>query len=167
MRSEEELLARWRAVYDGEIDLGTDRYELNERGEFIVTPKPSSTHQGVGAVIAMQFNEQLGALAAQGVSVFTPSGGIRAPDVIWMPLERWRQQSEGGDPIMFVPDVCVEVMSGSDSRPEMAGKAGWYLEGGAREVVVVDKQGGVHFWSADGESAVSKLVLTFDLAPFF
>ncbi|MGH6690090.1 MAG: Uma2 family endonuclease, partial [Gammaproteobacteria bacterium] len=50
-----------------------------------------------------------------------------------------------------VPDICVEVLSPSNTREEIAMKVGAYLRGGAREVIVVGLTGEVEFFGTEGK----------------
>jgi hypothetical protein len=36
--------------------------------------------------------------------------GVKRPDACWMPAARW-SESGYADPLPFVPDICVEVLS--------------------------------------------------------
>jgi Uma2 family endonuclease len=156
------LLERWREVGSDEFGLNLDRYELTERGEVVVTPRPTAAHQAVGGDLVFQITSQLGKRAAQEVSILTPDLGIRIPDVIWMPIDRW----EGlglEDPLLFVPDLCIEVVSKGNSRTHIEDKRKSYLVGGAREVIIVTKTGGLEFWGAEGARTASALGLTLEL----
>jgi Uma2 family endonuclease len=157
----EELLDRWNELAaDPE---SPDRYELNELGELILSPKPTNDHQRVAFAVARALEAQLGPEAGFEISVYTDRG-IRVPDVIWMPAERWRDV-KGKSPFPFVPDVCVEVLSPGNSRAQITMKTGAYLRGGAREVIVVGLKGEIRFFGAEGTREASALGLRFQLPP--
>jgi Uma2 family endonuclease len=101
----------------------------------------------------------MGHLAAMSVAVTTPCLGIRVPDVVWMSPDKW-EGFDRDDPVPFVPDLCVEVLLDSDRRQHIARRVSAYLEGGAREVIVVDHCGQLEFWGAKGQRQAS----TFNLA---
>jgi Uma2 family endonuclease len=84
--------------------------------------------------------------------------GVRVPDVVWMPAERWNER-KGQSPLQTVPDVCVEVLSPGNTREEIAMKAGAYLRGGAREAIVVGLKGEVEFFGPEGKRESTALVL--------
>src|SRR5215475_7359912 len=65
----------------------------------------------------------------------------------------------------FGPDVCVEVLSPSNTREEIAMKAGAYLRGGASEVVVVGLKGEVEYLGSEGEREASALGIKLALPP--
>jgi len=157
----EELVRRWNALAaDPE---SPDRYELTEFGELVLSPRPTNDHQAVSFAVGIQLTEQLGPRAATEIAVYTDRG-IRVPDVVWMPAARWAE-CKGQSPFLFVPDVCVEVLSPSNSREEIAMKAGAYLRGGAREVIVVGLRGELEFFGPDGRREASALGISLALPP--
>jgi Uma2 family endonuclease len=104
-----ELLAVWhRLIPDPEL-AGRHRYELDALGGAILTPSPSAGRQTVLTDVYCHLTEQIGHLAAMSVAVTTSSFGIRVPDVVWMPCDRW-ESFDRDDPAPFVPDLCVEVL---------------------------------------------------------
>lgn len=161
--STSELLARWRALQNGDITIETDWYELNERGDIVVTPPPTPRHQAIAGDIAFQLASQLGQLAVHAVPVLT-SGGILVPDVAWMPMERWKTAC-GSDPLLITPDICVEVLAPCNHHIEMSRKIRAYLGSGSSEVIVVGMQGEVRFWRREGESSTSRFSLSLMVDP--
>jgi Uma2 family endonuclease len=155
----EELVRRWTALSaDPE---SPDYCELNEFGEVIMSPPPTNRHQEIAQVIAETLIAQLGPKARVEMSVYTDRG-IRVPDVVWMKPERW-VQSKFETPLPFAPDICVEVLSPGNTREEIAMKAGAYLRGGAREVIVVGLKGEIEFFGAEGKRTASAFGLTLAL----
>jgi Uma2 family endonuclease len=157
----EELVRRWNALAaDPE---SPDRYELTEFGELVLSPRPTNDHQAVAFAVGVQLTQQLGPRAATEIALYTDRG-IRVPDVVWMPPARWAEY-KGQTPFPVVPDVCVEVLSPGNTREEILMKAGAYLRGGAREVVVVGLRGGVEFFGPDGGREASALGIALALPP--
>jgi len=155
----EELVRRWNERPHVEDD--PNWYELNEFGQWIVTPRATHGHQQVAGEIMVQLVRQLGARATMQVSVYTDRG-IRVPDVVWMPAARWLE-AKGQDPLLFVPDVCVEVVSPSNTRREILMKVGAYLRDGAREAIVAGLKGEVEFFGPGGKLEASALGLKLQL----
>jgi len=155
----EELVRRWNELA---ADPGSpDHYELNEFGELILSPPPTNRHNRVAQLVARALLDQLGADAFVEMSVYTDRG-IRVPDVVWMAPQRWAE-SRFETPLPFVPDVCVEVLSPSNTREEIAMKVGAYLRGGAGEVIVVGLKGEVEFLGPEGKRESSTLGISFSL----
>jgi len=104
----------------------------------------------------------LGMEAATEIGVMTDQG-VRVPDAVWMPAARW-SEARDATPLPFVPDICVEVLSPGNTRPEIEMKKAAYLRGGAREVIVVALDGSVAHFGPEGVRAASVfgLVLKVD-----
>lgn len=153
------LARRWQEL--GADPDTPDRYELNEYGELIMTPKPTNDHQRIVQEVALALMASLGHRAVPEISVMTDRG-IRVPDVVWMPTDSW-DQVKGKTPVPFVPDVCVEVLSPGNNRAEISMKVGAYLRGGAKEVIVVGLDGEVEFFGPEGKRSESALGIVLNL----
>jgi Uma2 family endonuclease len=154
----DDLVRRWTTLPFPDEE---ERYELNEFGEWIVSPKPTPGHQGIAFEVGLQISAQLGRRAATEVPVLTDRG-VRVPDVIWMPPGRWAEFKDYS-PLTIVPDVCVEVISPGNAREEIMMKLSAYLRGGAREAIVVGLGGEVEYFGPDGRRETSALGLRFEL----
>ncbi|QCP51627.1 Uma2 family endonuclease [Trinickia violacea] len=128
--------------------------------------QPSARRQIVVTDVFCQITEQMGHLAAMCVAVTTPMFGIRVPDVVWMPCERW-ESFDHDDPVPFVPDLCVEVLLDTDRTQELDRRIASYLGGGAREVIVIDRCGQVQFWGLEGRRPASVLGVSLSLEPMY
>jgi hypothetical protein len=158
------LFAAWRRLIPSAGGVLPGSYELNEFGELEANRCPSGTRQLAFTDIYCQLTDQLGHLAAMSAPVVTPSFGIRVPDVVWMAPEKWDGFDHDG-PVPFVPDLCIEVFLDSDRSSEMSRRITSYLEGGAREVIVVAPDGDIQFWGADGRRQASTFAITLSLEP--
>ncbi|MEC5409255.1 Uma2 family endonuclease [Paraburkholderia sp. MPAMCS5] len=136
--------------------------ELNGQGEAVERPNPSARRQIVLTDAYCQIAEQIGHVAAMSVAVTTPSFGIRVPDVVWMPPEKW-ERFDRDAPVPFVPDLCVEVLLDRNPLHDIAPRVTAYLEGGAREVIVVAQDGELQFWGARGRLQASAFGITLSL----
>jgi Uma2 family endonuclease len=67
-----------------------------------------------------------------------------------MSCDKW-ENFDRDDPVPFVPDLCVEVLLDSDKAQDIDRRVESYLEGGAREVIVVGQYGQVEYWGASGK----------------
>ncbi|WP_256377778.1 Uma2 family endonuclease [Paraburkholderia pallida] len=143
------LVATWRRIHPNPDSGLWECCELDSSGEAVPHPQPSARRQIVVTDVYCQIAEQIGHVAAMSVAVATPSFGIRVPDVVWMPPEKW----EGFDresPVPFVPDLCVEVLLDRTFAHDIGPRVRAYLEGGAREVIVVGQRGELQFFGANG-----------------
>jgi Putative restriction endonuclease len=162
----DELLAAWERLFATTEYVVRERYELNESGKAVVNGCPSAIRQLAFTDIYCQLTEQMGHLAGMSVPVLTPSFGIRVADVVWMPPEKW----EGFDreaPVPFVPDLCVEVLLDREAPRDMGRRVISYLEGGAKEVIVVKQDGAFEFWGAEGQRLTSTFPTSLSLEPTY
>jgi Uma2 family endonuclease len=65
-----------------------------------------------------------------------------------------------GDPTTLAPEICVEVLSSSNTAEEIREKRELYFESSTEEVWVVDKEGRVWFFGQE-EMEASELVPEF------
>ena len=123
------------------------KIELNKWGIIEMSPA-SNWHaltQGklVGLLRAFfQFGEVLVECSIQ------TSDGVRVPDVAWCSDEFLRIHGEV-TPFPKAPELCIEVVSPSNSRHEMERKIGLFLEAGAQEVWLVSREG-FEFYGQEG-----------------
>jgi hypothetical protein len=158
------LVATWRRIHPNP-DFGSwDCCELDGRGEVVPHPQPSARRQIVLTDVYCQIAEQIGHVAAMSVAVTTPSFGIRVADVVWMPPEKWEGFDREEGPVPFVPDLCVEVLLDRELPHGIGPRVRGYLEGGAREVIVVGQRGELQFHGANGPQTSSAfgITLTFE-----
>ena len=83
------------------------------------------------------------------------------PDVVWISDERLDEAPDevAAQPVM--PELCVEVLSPSNTPREMEEKRALYLSGGALEVWLVSPEGAVTFYDESGPLEASRLAPTF------
>jgi Uma2 family endonuclease len=163
----ETLVALWRTLATRE-DLTDAGYELGPVGELIIGREKDPWHQILVTDVFCQLAGQLGPRAALYTPVITSTFGIRVPDVVWMPDEKWPDVDDD-TPLAFVPDLCVEVLSGKAADAAgLANRVSAYLRSGAEEVIVVGHDGTVEFRGRDGirSSSIYKVRLELDTLLF-
>src|SRR5216117_2179435 len=124
-----ELLAdRELARFEGRIE--TDRY-----GHIIMSPPPAPSHGS----FQLEIGHLLRSLMSRGRVLtecpISTADGVKAADVAWASRERMR---ELGNRVCFplAPEICVEVLSPSNTEAEIQEKMALYLDAGAKEVWV-------------------------------
>ena len=112
--------------------------------------------------IALQVQIQLGGQVDVEIAVITPTAGIRVPDVVWMPEEKWQivTTDEG---LVQAPELVVEVLSPGNRQTEINHKIHAYLASGIQEVLVVGLTGSLEFFRQDGVHTTSILNFTLTL----
>lgn len=88
--------------------------------------------------------------------------GTKVADVAWLSSERLAQVRHQAD-IEIAPEICIEVLSESNTKKEMIEKRALYFEVGAKEVWICNEQGEMQFFNAQHELIHSKLVPEFPL----
>ncbi|WP_087740185.1 Uma2 family endonuclease [Paraburkholderia piptadeniae] len=160
------LVATWRRINSDTGSGSWECCELDERGEAVPHPHPSARRQIVLTDVYCQIADQIGHVAAMSVAVTTPSFGIRVPDVVWMPPEKW-ERFDREAPIPFVPDLCVEVLLDREMQQDIGPRVRAYVEGGAREVIVVSQRGELQFFGANGRLQASAFGITLSLEQMY
>ncbi|MEM8945817.1 MAG: Uma2 family endonuclease [Planctomycetota bacterium] len=135
------------------------KIELNQHGAIVMTPA-SNRHARQQSRIYDLLNslKRSGELIVE-CAVGTESG-VRVPDVAWMSDSFVAKHGES-TPFPRAPELCVEVVSPSNSRAEMEEKIQLYLDRSAREVWLCSEAGTVEFFDATGAVDESQLFAGF------
>ena len=137
---------RWQEIVDDPAlrDLPY-KVETNERGQILLSPH-SNRHSKLQEAVQNLFRDHAppGRQPAE-YALATPQG-IKSPDVVWMSPDREAEMDATGDPATLAPEICVEIMSESNTAAEMDEKRRLYREIGAEEVWVVDTDGRIRFY---------------------
>lgn len=156
-----ELQQRWQLVTeDEELAEFDGRAELDAYGEIALTPPPSFIHQRIANEFAGQIQAQLGGRAVVECPVLVD--GVLIADAAWLSGERATTMTT---PAAERPEIVLEVASPRNTRKGLRGKAARFLAHGAKEVIIVDLDGGITFISSAGESNVSIFGLVLNLPP--
>jgi Uma2 family endonuclease len=137
------------------------KLELNEKGSIELTP-PSNRHASFQACVA----RELGTRLAKGTT-FTECSietdiGVRVPDAAWASPEFMRRYGFQ-TPFPSAPEICLEVLSPSNTDVEMREKVAAYLTAGAREVWLVAEDGAVEIRNQNGVQPSSAYDIELEL----
>ena len=134
------------------------KIETNEWGQIVMTPaklmhgKYQSLIDGQLQTLMEQPGETIIECAIQ------TRKGTKVADVAWFSESRWEQvQDEYDSPI--APEICVEVLSPSNTRQEMLGKMQLYYAAGALEVWLCDEHGHMEFFIKEQLAPVPRSVM--------
>jgi len=122
------------------------KVEINNRGQIVLSPHTAYHARQQKAVMTHLDTLLPEGEAYQEYPVATAEG-TKQVDVMWASEEREREMQETGDPPTLAPEICVEVLSDSNTWAEMEEKRSLYLEAGAKEVWIVDEEGEIHFFA--------------------
>jgi Uma2 family endonuclease len=133
----EELAERYRALCDDPVYASVPgKIELDVWGRMVMSP-PSNYHSSVQGRLIQRLNG-MGGEASPEVSILT-AAGVFVADVAWKSAE-FRRRHKFETPFPVAPELCIEVVSPSNSIPELNEKRAAYLGAGAREVWIVYPQ---------------------------
>ncbi len=135
------------------------KIELNERGEIVMSPATN-----LHGLYQSEINILLRGFMPEGRCITECSvqtrKGVKVADVAWLSREFIAQH--GFDtPYDHAPEVCVEIISPSNSKTSIREKIKLYLERGAFEVWTCDLEGNVRFYGGDGTLERSEVVTGF------
>jgi len=88
------------------------------------------------------------------------SRGILVPDVCWC-SDAFLEREGDRYSAETAPEICVEVMSASNTLVEMEDKRAAYFEAGCEEFLLVDAKGFVSFFAASGPLEQSGWIVAF------
>lgn len=135
------------------------KVETNARGQIVLSPHTTRHSRQQKAV-----EKKLDTLLSDGEAFqewpIATSAGTKQADVIWASTGRLGEMEKTGEPPTLAPEICVEVLSESNTVDEMQEKRERYREAGAEEVWVVEGDGRVRFFIEE-EMETSELVPDF------
>jgi Uma2 family endonuclease len=135
--SSEELAARYRALCDDPCYANVPgKIELDVWGRMLMTP--ASLYRGVVQGRLCLSLAKLGGEVVVHAPVATPMG-LFVADVAWASA-RFMTARGAETPLTRAPEICIEVVSPSNSVKELREKTEAYLTAGAEEVWIVFPQ---------------------------
>lgn len=137
------------------------KIETNAYGQIVMSPASNSHGDLQGAILSLLNKHLPGGRAMVECSIQTEIG-VKVPDVAWR-SRAFLDAHHGEDPYSHAPEICVEVLSPSDSTAEIDEKRRHYFLSGAREVWLCDERGGMAFFDAGGAVDGSPLIPGFPL----
>jgi len=127
------------------------KIELNERGKIEMSPA-SLMHSYLQGTLAKVLGLELEGKIFTELAIQTRLG-VKVPDVAWGTDDYFQQHCEELC-ASSAPEICIEILSPSNTIAEMQDKILLYLEAGAIEVWLVE-QGLIRFFNTDGEQKSS------------
>lgn len=123
------------------------KIETNRFDQIIMSPA-FSWHGGYQAEIG----QILGRLMPHGRVIMEcaldTTDGTKVPDVVWISKERHAPQRRAFS-FNVAPELCIEVLSNSNSHDEMDTKMKLYFAAGAEEVWLCNEEGDMEFYLRD------------------
>jgi len=162
MPTKTALQDRWENVTrDPSLQGLPYKIETNGYGQLVLSPH-TNRHSELQERILLLLHEHAPPGHQPPEYAVATSAGVKTPDNVWMSSERRARMRATGDPTTLAPEICIEVVSTSNTPEEMAEKRTLYLNAGAEEVWIVDVDDGqVQFFDASGTIDRSHLAPAF------
>jgi Uma2 family endonuclease len=147
-----QLVERYLRLLDDPRYAGLPgKFELTAWGQIIMTPPAEVWHYRVAARLARVLTASLGGEAFQEGAIAIEGHGTPVADVVWCSPAFLAQH--GTERVLArAPEICIEVLSPSNSTREIDEKRAACFAGGAAEVWIVDPVGrSIAFFGPEGE----------------
>lgn len=157
-----ETLSAWsRALRDPSLRDLPYKIETNEHGQLVMSPQKPGHGLLQGRIVAMLVKhvERQGRSAVE--FAIETSRGVKLPDVVWISEDRLREVPPDAEAAPIAPEICIEVLSYSNTRGEIEEKRHLYFERGAVEVWTCDMNGRMRFFDSSREQSSSAIAPTF------
>jgi len=138
-------LRHWAELLDDpELARIEGRIETDRHGHIIMSPPPAPSHGSFQIRIGHLLTELMPPGRVLSECPISTADGVKAADVAWASPQRMR---ELGNRACFphAPELCVEILSPSNTRAEIDEKTALYFDAGAREVWICSSSGTMKF----------------------
>jgi len=156
------LAEKWREVVKNPYlrDLPF-KLELNAKGkvEFAMSPA-TNRHSQIQFRLGALLEQKLGGEASVECSILTRQG-VKVADVVWY-SSAFLETHGYATPYPQAPELCIEVVSPSNTADGLTEKIQLYLEAGAVEAWIVRENGVIEIYGADGQRAASVFDVVID-----
>ena len=124
------------------------KIETNDYGQLVMSPTNYRHGRRQSKIDRLLARLLRGGETATETAVQTTQG-VKVADVTWAP-RAFMFRHENALALPEAPSICVEVLSPTNTKGEIAGKRELYFERGAREVWVCDLEGSMTFYGPAG-----------------
>ena len=133
------------------------KIELNKWGKILMSPA-SNNHGNLQfeTGVRIKAGKQGRGKVIMECSIDT-NDGVKVADVAWA-SDEFINKYGFETPYKRAPEICVEVVSPSNSQGEIQEKIQLYMAKGAHEVWIVQEDGFTKYYSYEGEMTVSEEV---------
>jgi len=139
-------LRRWAELLaDPQLAKFEGRIETDRHGHTIISPPAAPSHGSFQSEIAYLLRTLIRGGRVLTECPISTADGVKAADVAWASPDC---MLELGNRVCFprAPEVCVEVLSPSNTDAEMDEKMKLYFDAGAKEVWVCSQSGAMNFF---------------------
>jgi Uma2 family endonuclease len=135
------------------------KVELNEQGKIILSPVKVYHSVLQGEIAAMlRLNRKDGKILTE--CAIQTRKGTKVTYVSWVSREIYKIIKDE-DECPVAPEVCIEVLSSTNTEDEIEEKKMLYFEKGAKEVWLCNRSGNVEYFDQGGKLAQSAFFPNF------
>ncbi|MCI5119725.1 MAG: Uma2 family endonuclease [Candidatus Electrothrix sp. AUS4] len=132
------------------------KIELNKWGNILMSP--TGNHHGMlKSNVAFFLHSKISHGQIIMECSIQTQDGVKVADVAWG-SDDFMQRNGIATPYQEAPEICIEIVSRSNSREEIEEKIQLYLAAGAEEVWICRDDGTVSHFAADGQRRSSLYV---------
>lgn len=132
------------------------KIELTDKGQILMSPVKVYHSAFQGKIARLLPNK--GVILSE--CAIRTSKGTKIADVAWCSEERFKTIKDEAE-CSIAPEICVEILSLSNSENEMTEKRFLYGAAGASEIWICDRMGVMSFFDRQGAMECSCLVPHF------
>ena len=156
-------LRHWAELLeDPELAKIEGRIETDRHGHIIMSPPPAPSHGSFQIRIGYLLTDLMPRGRVLSECPISTADGVKAADVAWASPRRLR---ELGNRACFpqAPELCVEILSPSNTEAEIEEKTALYFDAGASEVWICASSGTMKFLAR----GMARPLKTSQLCPAF
>ena len=125
------------------------KIELNKWGNILMSPA-SNNHGRLQYEVGSFIDKNKGCGKIIMECSIETNDGVKVADVAWV-SDEFINKFGYNTPYTRAPEICVEIISPSNSKGEIEEKIQLYLAKGALEVWTVEETGDIKYFSYEGE----------------
>jgi Uma2 family endonuclease len=152
-------LAVWEKVLADSTLAGLPhRIETDRYGQIVMSPPPAPEHGEQQFGVGRRLHEFLPEGHVITECPVSSSEGVKLVDVAW--ISKARRQAQRGRPCFTeAPEICVEIVSPSNTRRELLDKKALYFAAGAKEVWFCHRDARMEFFQKEAPTTPTTSVL--------
>ncbi len=135
------------------------KIELNASGKIEMSPATNRHGRMQGKIYARLHQLQNTGELYLECSIQTGKG-VKVADVAWSSNQFFEKYGEA-TPLPAAPEICIEVLSPSNTDIEINEKIDLYLAKGASEVWICDEMGDMRYYTEQGKITSSTIIKNF------
>ncbi len=154
---EVKLQIQWQEVCeDKQLQDLPYKVELNQWGQIVMSPAKVKHGFFQGRIVALLESLTIGGEVLTKCAVQT-TDNVKVADVVWVSDARADKILEE-TAASIAPEICIEILSESNTTEEMSFKQLLYFQAGAQEFWICDRLGNMSFYQPEFPLETSLLV---------